>query len=218
MGIGRCAGALSFSTFMNYWTNMRLSKVDVDSIFKAGRVVAVEYLEKDETARLISGAEGDPATHALCVCEGLDIVEACITGITESNLRGYLKGNCRLTVREAKPAPSEDQAQKAVAFWRDQVNKSYDIMMIVGMIPILFIHYILKHISQKAALWSLEKMPNLLAHSNLSTCAELAARGLHEFSLVSLCNYPPENVTPGILRTDDTLTTVVVLDSPLLIE
>lgn len=195
-----------------------ISRADIDVLIRPGDVIAVEYLKKDAVADLIGFGEEDSATHALCCLGGVDIVEACITGVTESNLRNYLRGNCRLTVRSASPAPNYEQAEKAVKFWLDRVNDPYDLKMIIGCIPILAAKHVLGFFSKRAAGWAIRKMPNLLASSNLSTCAELAAKGLYEFNATVFIGYHLDNITPGILRTDESLTTKTVLDAVTLVD
>lgn len=197
---------------------MNITRSDVDALFLPGRVVAVEYIKKDLTSTIIGDAEGDPASHALCCLGGLDIVEASASGVIESNLRNYLRGNCRLTVRSALGDPTPVQISKATKFWLDRVNDPYDWGMILGSAPILLVHKIVGSFSKNLADSLVRKMPNLLANSSLSTCAELAARGLREFSLIAFCYYPVENVTPGILRTDSTLRTEAVLDGCVLVD
>lgn len=196
----------------------RISRADIDVLCRPGDVITVEYLKKDLTAKLISAGEDGRATHALCCCGGLDIVEACITGVTESNLRNYLRGNCRLTVRSALRPPTVEQATKATSFWLRRVNDKYDLPMIFGMVPLLLAKHLVGLFSKDLSDWCLQKMPNLLASSNLSTCAELATRGLREFTLVALYKYPAENVDPEILRTDPSLATKAVLHAPVLID
>lgn len=195
-----------------------VTRADIDVLCRPGDVIAVEYLRKDAVADAISFGEGDPATHALCCLGGLDIVEACITGVTESSLRNYLRGNCRLTVRCADPRPDAAQARKATDFWLARVNDPYDLWMIIGCIPVLLAKHILGFFSKAAASWAIKKMPNVLASGNLSTCAELAARGLREFTLTAFRAYEVDGVEPGILRTDASLTTKAVLDGPVLID
>lgn len=197
---------------------MNITRHEVEKIFLPGRVVAVEYLKKDEVASAISKFEGDPATHALCCMGGLDIVEASASGVIESNLHNYLRGNCRLTVRSARPSPPDALFSQATKFWSDRVNDPYDWGMILGSIPILIIQKLVAVFSKKAALWVIDHMPNLFASNNLSTCAELAARGLREFSLVAFCNVPVQNVTPAILRDDPTLSTEAILDGAVLMD
>lgn len=196
---------------------MDLTREEVEALFRPGDVVAVEYIKKDITADIIGLAEGDPATHVLCCLGGLDIVEASITGVIESNLHNYLRGNCRLTVRCASPAPTNSEAERAANFWLSKVNDPYDWGMILGSAPVLFAKHALGFFSKDLGDWALSHMPNLLGSSNLSTCAELGARGIREFNLIAFRGYSMENVTPCILRTDPNLETKAVLDAPVLV-
>lgn len=197
---------------------MNVSRADIDVLCRPGDVIAVEYLKRDATSELIGFGEGDPATHALCCLGGLDIVEASITGVIESSLHNYLRGNCRLTIRCARPAPNAEQAKRATDFWLARVNDPYDWGMIFGSIPILLAKHVLGLFSKRAGDWAVRKMPNLLASSNLSTCAELAARGLYEFDAAVFIRYLLDNVNPGILRTDESLNTKAVLDAAVLVD
>lgn len=195
-----------------------ISRADIDVLCQPGDIIAVEYLKKDSTAELIGLGEGGQATHALCCMGGLDIVEASITGVIESNLHNYLRGNCRLTVRSADPAPTSEQSAKATKYWSDRVNDPYDWGMIFGMVPILLAKHVLGFFSTSASTWALKKMPNLLASSNTNTCAELGARGLREFTLIAFCSYNVENIDPEILRTDPSVHTKAVLEAAVLVD
>lgn len=197
---------------------MNITRSEVESLFCPGDVVAVEYLNSGEIQAAIVMAEDGKASHALCCLGGLDIVEASVTGVQASSLRNYLKGNCRLTVRTTLTIPTPEQAQKATSFWKARINDKYDFGMILGMVPILFAKHILGFISVDLGNWALQKMPNLCASSNLSTCAELAAKGLREFDLVALYKYPVENVDPEILRLDPSLNTKAVLDAATFVD
>lgn len=190
----------------------------IRSLCLPGDVIAVEYLKKDLVAEEIGDAEGGVATHALGCEGGLDIVEATILGVTESNLRNYLRGNCRLTIRCTNPPPTEESAERATRFWLARVNDPYDMGMIIGCIPILIAKHILGFFSKELADLAMKKMPNLLASSNLSTCAELCARGLYQFNASVFPGYPFGNITPEILRTDGSLITKGVLDGAVLID
>lgn len=196
-----------------------VSLADINVLCRPGNVIAVEYLKKGVVAEIISDAEGGgKATHALCCLGGLDIVEASITGVIESNLRNYLRGNCRLTIREAIPAPLGQDSMKAVRFWLARVNDPYDWGMIFGMAPILFAKHVIGFFSESLSEWVIQKMPNLLASSKINTCAELAVRGMKQFSLISFRAYNVENIDPEILRTDSSVNTKAVLDAAVLID
>lgn len=197
---------------------MNITRAEVDALFLPGRVVAVEYLKPDATADAIKEGEGDPASHALCCIGGLDIVEASASGVIESNLRNYLRGNCRLTIREASPAPTPEEAKKATDFWLARVNDPYDWGMIFGSIPIMLASKVIGIFSKRLADEAVQKMPNLLASSTLSTCAELGARGVRQFTLIAFRGMDVENVNPGVLRTDSSLTTNTVLDGAVLVD
>lgn len=197
---------------------MDITRAEVDALFLAGRVVAVEYIHPDATADVIQEGEGDPASHALCCIGGLDIVEASATGVIESNLRNYLRGNCRLTIRSANPAPTPEEAKKATDFWLARVGDPYDWQMIFGSIPIMLASKIIGLFSKRLADQAVQKMPNFLASSTLSTCAELGARGVRQFTLIAFKGVDVENVNPGILRTDPSLTTNDVLDGAVLVD
>lgn len=198
----------------------KITRAEVNALVLPGDVIAVRWLKRDLTAVVISDAEGDAkaATHALCGLGGLDIVEAGVLGVVETSLHNYLRGNCELTVRSADPGPTPEQAEKATDFWSARVNDPYDKGMIVGSIPIFLAKHVLGFFSQSAGDWAMRRMPNLLASSNLSTCAELGARGLREFTLIALKSYDVKNVTPEILRTDDTLRTKAVLTAAVLVD
>lgn len=194
-----------------------ITRAEIELLVCPGDVIAVEYLKKDLTADIISGSEGDPASHALCCLGGLDIVEASSTGVIESNLRNYLRGNCRLTVRCANPVPNPEEARLATEFWLDRVNDPYDWGMIFGSAPIVIATKLLGLFSKRLSLLAAQKMPNLLASNALSTCAELGARGIHQFDPLVCSGYPLDNVTPGILRTHPSLTTKAILNGATLI-
>lgn len=196
----------------------KITRADIDVLCRPGDVIAVEYLKKDLTANAISFLEEGSATHALCCMGGLDVVEACITGVTESNLHNYLRGNTRLTVRSTKPAPSLEESEKATDFWSARVNDPYDIGMIFGSIPILLAKNFLGFFSKSAGEWAFQKMPNLLGKSNLSTCAELGVRGIREFCPTVFTGYSPENINPEMLRTHPSLDTKAILDGAVLID
>jgi hypothetical protein len=89
--------------------------------------------------------------------------------------------------------------------------------MIFGMLPVLFAKNVLSRVSPTLGNWALCRMPNLLANSNLSTCAELAIRGLRQFSRTAGGDVPSINYDPETLRTDPTLTTKVVLNGAVLV-
>lgn len=197
---------------------MDITRSEIVALCRQGDVIAVEYLKHDLTSNAISLFEGGSATHALCCLGGLDIVEASITGVIESNLHNYLRGNCRLTIRCADPVPTPMEAKRAADFWLARVNDPYDWGMIFGSVPVLLSHRLLSLFSQKLGAWALQHVPNILGSSNLSTCAELAARGVREFNLIAFRVYSMENVDPEILRTDSSLTTKIVLDAPVLID
>jgi hypothetical protein len=196
---------------------MIITRAEVDALFLPARVVSVEYLKPDITASLIRVAHrGVGATHALCCMGGLDIVEATAFGVSETNLHNYLRGNCRLTVRESIPAATPVDASKSTHFWDKRVLDPYDWGMIFGTIPIAIARHIIGFFSQRLGDELTRKMPNLLASSSLSTCAELAARGIREFNPLALSNYDIEDVDPEILRTDDSLRTVAILEGYIL--
>jgi hypothetical protein len=194
---------------------LNLTLSEVDTLFRPGDVVAVEYLHPDPVQEIIRVAEEGQAEHALCCMGGLDVVEAAIIGVQESSLRNYLRGNCRLTVRTANPTPEE--AKRALDFWSARVGDPYDIRMVVGMAPILLAKNVLGYFYPAAGEWALCRMPNLLASSNLNTCAELAIKGLRQFRWDAGGDIPSENYDPETLRTDPTLTTKDVLDGAVLI-
>jgi hypothetical protein len=196
----------------------KITRAQVKDLFLPGRVVSVEYLKKDLTADLIDLAHrGGRATHALCCMGGLDIVEATAFGVSETNLHNYLRGNCRLTVRETRPAPSEEQAELATDFWDKRVLDPYDWGMILGTIPIAIARHVIGFFSRRLGDKLTQKMPNLLASSSLSTCAELAARGVRQFNLKAFAKYgDAAKIDPEILRTDNSLRTVVILNGALL--
>lgn len=190
---------------------------EIQALILPGDVIAVEYLRTDLVATGISLAEGGKATHALCCLGALGIVEADLSGVSETSLRNYLRGNCKLTVRSAKPAPFTDEAKKATEFWLARVNDPYDTKMILGEGILLVADRLVGLFSEKASAWMLRKVPNVFASKTLSTCAELAARGLWQFSLLAMREYPAGNITPELLRTDDTLLTKAVLDGAVLV-
>jgi hypothetical protein len=193
---------------------------DVDRIFLAGRVVAVTYVDRDLTADVIGEAEGNlrGATHALCCMGGLDIIEATAFGVAETNLKNYLKGNCILTVREAIPQPSEWTAKHATYFWNDRVLDPYDWGMIFGTLPVVIVRHTIGLFSRGLSDYICQRMPNLLASSSLSTCAELAVRGLRKFYQGALGNFSLGEIEPEDLRIDSSLNTVAVLVSPVFVE
>lgn len=195
-----------------------VTEADMAVLCRPGDVIAVEYLYPDVVAAAIRWGEEDPASHALCCLGGLDIVEASITGVIESNLRNYLRGNCRLTIRSADPQPDGDQARLITKFWLDRVNDPYDIKMIFGMIPILAAKHVISYFSESASDWAVKRMPNFLASSNLSTCAELAVLGIRQFNAYVLPGYDSNIITPGVLRTDGSLKTKTVLEAAVLID
>ncbi len=197
---------------------MDITRAEVDALFRPGSVVAVEYVHRDVVALAIRVAEQGKASHALCCLGGLDIVEATVVGVSETNLHNYLRGNCILTVRSAIPAPTALQAQKAMVFWSARVNDPYDYWMILGSIPVLLSKFLIGLFSKRLAAKAVRHMPNFLASSNLSTCAELAVRGLREFSSSSFIGYFIGNINPEILRTDPCLNTDAVLVAPTLID
>lgn len=195
---------------------IQITQAEINSLCLPGDVVAVEYLRTDLVATGISLAEGGKATHALCCLGGLDVVEAAITGVQEVNMRNYLRGNCKLTIRSAKPFPKPEEAALATKFWVDRVNDPYDLKMIAGEGFLLVADRLIGLFSERASAWVLRKVPNILASKTLSTCAELCARGLWQFSPGVLA-YPPGNITPEILRTDDSLVTKTILDGAVLV-
>ncbi len=197
---------------------MKITRAEVEALCQPGRVIAVEYLKHDLTSTLIKIAHnGEGATHALCCMGGLDIVEATALGVFETSLHNYLRGNCRLTVREAIPAPTTVDAMKAVDFWDKRVLDPYDWHMIFGTIPIAFCRHVVGLFSRRLADNLCRKMPNLLASNSLSTCAELGARGVREFNLLAFASYAGvASVDPEILRTDPSLHTVAVLEGAVL--
>ena len=180
--------------------------------------MTVHYLKQDLTSEIIEEGEGNhrAATHALCCQGGLDIVEATALGVFETNLHNYLRGNCVLTVRESIPTPNAAQAKRATKFWDARVLDPYDWGMIFGTLPVVFCHYVLGFLSKRLGDWAVRKMPNILASSSLSTCAELAARGLREFMTTALSGYDVRNVTPEVLRTHKSLHTKAILERPVL--
>lgn len=190
----------------------------MEILCRPGYVITVQYLRPDMVASVIGFAENGKATHALCCLGGLDIVEATALGVFETNLHNYLRGNCRLTIRSANPLPTTEQAAKATAFWNERVLDPYDWRMIFGTTPIVLLRHTIGLFSRGFSDWAVRHMPNLLASNSLSTCAELAAKGLRQFTLVALKGYYVENVDPEILRIDSTLTTISVLDAPVLVD
>lgn len=197
-----------------------VTRLQLDGLVRPGDVIAVEYLNPEDIDVIIKFAEKGKASHALCCLGGLDIVEALATAnaVKESSLSDYLKGNCKLTVRCSIPDPTPGQAEKAVDFWLARVNDPYDWGMIVGMAPILICQRVIGFFSKKAGIWCAQNLPNFLASKKLNTCAEVATRGLREFSLVALYKYRVENVDPEILRTDPSLRTKIVLDGAVLVD
>ncbi len=189
-----------------------ITRAQIGLLCRPGRVIAVEYLKRDLTADIIELAHNGGATHALCCQGGLDIVEATAFGVSETNLHNYLRGNCRLTIREARPAPTVEQAEKATDFWDKRVLDPYDWGMIFGTIPIAVARHVIGFFSRRLGDAAARQMPNLLASSALSTCAELGVRGLRQFCPGALARYGnPAKVDPYILETDDSLRTCAIL-------
>ena len=147
---------------------------------------------------------------------GLDIVEATALGVFETNLHNYLRGNCILTVRGAPVQPSQIQAALATDFWDKEVLAPYDWGMILGTLPIVIVRHTIGLFWRGLSDRIVQKMPNLLASSTLSTCAELAVRGLREFYPGALANFWLGDIEPEDLRTSPTLRTCAVLESPVL--
>lgn len=198
---------------------MDITRSEIEEMCRPGDVIAVEYIQRDTTATIISLAEdGGKATHALCCLGGLDIVEASISGVIESNLGNYLRGNCRLTIRSTINPPTPGQQEKVCNFWLSQVNHKYDWGMVIGYVPVIVLKKLVGLFSKNLSDQIVHKFPNMIANSNLSTCAELAALGLHEFDLISFHSYNLENVTPEILRTDSSLITKIVLNAATLVD
>ena len=190
---------------------MNISRKEIDDLIKPGYVIAVEYLKPDCISRGLAWGQGGGATHALCCLGGLDIVEATALGVYETNLHNYLRGNCRLTVRRSRISASQEQVEKATDFWDARVLDPYDWRMIFGSIPILLAHKVIGLFSKRLADEAVHKMPNLLASSILSTCAELGIRGIRKFDESACSLYFAEDVDPEVLQTDDSLVTVIVL-------
>jgi hypothetical protein len=197
---------------------MKITRADVAALFLPGNVVAVQYVKKDVSADIIGEAEGnrEGATHALCCQGGLDIVEATALGVFETSLHNYLRGNCILTVREAIPAPSPSDAALATDFWDKRVLDPYDWPMIFGTLPIVVVRYTVGLFSRGLANSIIHKMPNILASSTLSTCAELAVRGLRQFYPGALASFSFGDIEPEDLRIDPSLNTKSVLIAPVL--
>lgn len=194
-----------------------ISSADIDALCRPGDIITVEYLHPDSVALAIRLGELGKASHVLCCLGGLDIVEASSSGIIESNLHNYLRGNCILTVRRAKPAPTPEEAEKATDFWSDRVNDPYDWGMIFGSIPVLFCRLVLGFFSKKLGDWALKNLPNFLASDHLSTCAELGIRGIRKFRPTAFTGYPIANIEPELSRTHPSLHTKAVLVAPVLI-
>ncbi len=197
---------------------MDITRAEVEELVLPGDVIAVEYLDKGIVADGISLLENGAATHALCCLGGVDIVEAAVTGVQESNLRNYLRGNAILTIRSATPEPTPTEAKLATDFWLKCVNEPYDSQMIVGMVFILFAKYIVGLAYKPAGDYVLRHMPNFLASGRLSTCAELGARGLWQFNPSLFAGYPAGNIDPELLRTHDSLNTKAVLTGAILVD
>ena len=195
-----------------------ITRREIDALIAPGYVIAVEYIKKDLIAEVIAFGEDGRATHALCALGGLDIVEATCLGVFETNLHNYLRANTVLTIRKARPNPTQEEAAKATRFWNNRVLDPYDVQMIIGTLPILFAHHVLRFFSHRLAEWALQHMPNMLASSSLSTCAELGARGVQEFNLLAFSGYPLGSINPEILRTTRSLDTVAVLRGMTLVD
>jgi hypothetical protein len=197
-----------------------ITRREIDALIAPGYVIAVTYLKRDLTAEVIAFGEEGEATHALCCRGGLDIYEATALGVYETNLHNYLRANCRLTVRRSKavPFPSWEQAKKATDYWDARVLDPYAWSMIFGSIPILFAHKVIGLFSKRLADVVVRMMPNLLASSTLSTCAEIGGRGIRQFDPVVFVKWFLDSVNPEIMRTDDSLETVIILDGMTLID
>jgi hypothetical protein len=110
------------------------------------------------------------------------------------------------------------EAQKTINFWLARVNDPYDWGMILGSAPIFLVKLLIGLFSERLAAKTVRHMPNFLAHSNLSTCAELGIRGMRVSRQTVLTGYEPEKVDPEILRTHPGLHTDAVLVAPILVD
>lgn len=191
-----------------------ITRAQVADLCRPGRVITVEYLNLTAVAIGIRLAEHGKASHALCCIGGLDIVEAAVGGVQESNLHNYMRGNCNLTVRGLDL--SDEQADTVTNFWSDRVNDPYDMGMIFGEAFILGLSNTVGLVSKPAAMWVLDHVPNALASSHLSTCAELGARGLDRVQPGLFDPLPLSVMDPEILRTTLKVKTFGVLEAPVL--
>lgn len=196
----------------------RLTRKQIEETLKPGDVILVHYVKKGVVSAGIQFASGGLASHALCCLGGMEIIEADIGGVMHTLLDNYLTGKCRLTVKRLRPALYSHEAAQACAFWRSKISDPYDLGMIVHSAVVFPIRRFLLPVCPPLARLLLQLCGRFtVASHDLSTCAELYARGLRQPRPKFLAAYDQEDITPEVLlRNARSLTTVAVWDEPML--
>lgn len=197
---------------------MRLLRSQVEAALRPGDVILVHYLKGGIVAAGIQFASGGLASHALCCLGGLEVVEADIGGVMHTFADNYMTGKCRLTVKRLRPALSAAEAADVCAFWRSRVSDPYDLGMIVHVAATVPIRKFVLPLCPPLGRFLLRTLGRFtVADHRLSTCAELAARGLRAARPRFLKAYDQEDITPEVLLRDaSSLETVVVWEAPVL--
>lgn len=197
---------------------MKLTRAQIAATLRPGDVVLVHYLKGGFVAAGIQFVSGGSASHALCCLGDLEVVEADLGGVMHTYVDNYMTGKCRLTVKRLRAAPDAAEVSKIVKFWRSKISDPYDIGMIFHVAAGFPIRRLLLPLCPPLGRLLLRLMGRFsFASHTLSTCAELAARGLREARPRFLHGYDQEDITPEVLLRDAaSLETIVVWDAPLL--
>ncbi len=191
---------------------MKLTRAQVVATLRPGDVVLVHYLKLNLVSAGIQFASGGLASHALCCLGGLEIIEADIGGVMHTLIDTYLQGQCRLTIKRPRPPMDHRQAAAACTYWRACISQDYDIGMIVHVAATFPIRRMILPVCPPLGRFLLRVLGRVsFARHDLSTCAELYARGLRAALPKFLRTYDPEDITPEVLLRDAAgLETVVV--------
>ncbi len=104
-----------------------LTRAQVKAMLEPGDGIAVENLKPTDAQAGIQFVSRGRANHFLCALggEGLDLVEADVTGVTHTSLDNYLRGNCVLKIYRVRPAFSVAEKQGIRQDWLDAVGQNY---------------------------------------------------------------------------------------------
>lgn len=198
---------------------MRITRAQILDIIKPGDVILVHYMQASLVSVGIQFASGGQASHALCCLGGMEIIEADIGGVMHTYLDNYLTGKTRLTIKRLRPELTEAEAHKVCDYWRSCISQPYDFGMILHAAIVSPIRRLIMPICPPLGRLILRLLSKVtLANHKLSTCAELAARGLRTTRSKFLRSYDAEEITPVVLLHDATgLETVRVLDEAVLV-